>query len=149
MLNCCHFVHMPLCLVSFLCTSYCLVSSILPFPVFQHLPICIARSRLGGAPYLPSLSQFWFGPDTLWAHISTCHFQRHVAGCVAAIQFHCPFMLRVCCCHPHLLHCWVCPATPFIAQGVSLPPSLVALRGSCCHPHTVTHRVCCCHPSLR
>ena len=51
---------------------------------------------------------------TLQVHISTCHFQLHVAGCVAATL--------ICC----IAGCVA--ATPFIAQGVSLPPSLAAAR---------------------
>ena len=71
---------------------------------------------------------------TLQAHISTCHFQPDAARCVTATLLHCPFMLRVYCCHPHLLHCGVYHCHPLIAQGVSLPSSLVALQGCCCHP---------------
>ena len=60
--------------------------------------------------------------------------------CVAATLLYCPFMLRVCRCHPTLL--------PIYAQGVSLPPSFVAWPGCCCHPHTITDRVCHYHPTL-
>lgn len=54
---------------------------------------------------------------TLQAVISTCHFQPHVAGCITAPLLHCPLMLRVGCCHPHLLHCWVCCWHPLYCSG--------------------------------
>ena len=54
---------------------------------------------------------------TLQAHISTCHLQPHIAGCLAATRLHCPSMLRVCCCHPHLLHCQVCRCHPLYCSG--------------------------------
>ena len=87
---------------------------------------------------------------TLQVHISTCHFQPHVTGCVVATLLHCPFMSRVCCCHPTPL--------PIYVQGVLLPPSFVTLPGvllpalycSGCFAATLLRcpfmsRVCCCH----
>lgn len=73
------------------------------FAMGAHLLLCIARSRLGGP--LTHHQHLSCGLLlTLQTQVSICHFQPHVTGCVAATLLQCPFMLRVGCCHPQLLH---------------------------------------------
>ena len=130
MLNCFHFAHMS-------CRYKLLFSFSHPFrPCFSinqttgmgaHLPLCIARSRLGGAHYPPSLSQLWFAPHFAGSHqylsLPPYAIVHLCSGCVAAT-----LICRIAGC-----------------VGATL---ISCITGCCCHPHTVTQRVCCCHPSL-
>ena len=124
---CWHLVHMlyVLCLVGFLCTV--VVYFLSPYPVWVHtfhLALHVAS---------------WVGPHlscglhhTVQAHVNTCHFQPHVAGCVAPTLLHCPFMPE-CVAATLIGRIAVCfAATLFNAPGVLLPPSLLASGGCCC-----------------
>ena len=107
------------------CTSHSYISPTLPCTVFSykaglrvlvhtcHFALHIAAGWVGSLTHYHHLS---FGlHHTFEAHISTCHFQPHVAGCITATSSMYSQGVSL---PPSLMsHCWVCRCQPLYCSG--------------------------------